>query len=125
MIITNPRKHLLIFSGSNDQIYEYVRSNNISSYYDSRNIIYIGSECSMRGFCDVDVLFIYGWWNKSGIDSILGTIGIYMRRGRSRVLGDEKYIPPYLWQLYREMGCTNCDITGNDTISRFEMLDIR
>jgi len=125
MKIINPRESLLIVSGSNEQMKEYVYRNNLHSYYGRKNIFYAGSDRGILGFCEVDVLFIYGWWNKRDIDCLLGNIGVYMRTSRSRVLGEEKFIPPYLWEMYKEMRCVQCETSGTDTINRFEILDIR
>jgi hypothetical protein len=85
---------------------------------DYSNIVMALDGNRIRGFSDVDILFLRGWWNLKNCREILDTLSIYIM-GKNCIIGDKLYVPPYFYDF------GNRSIVAMDQIeSRFDILDL-
>ena len=106
---------LLIFGDTIGHIYNHKELiKHYEQYYSV--VTFIKEQDSIRGFHDVDILFLNGWWNRRETAEILDVLYVYMSR-RNCIIGDKRYVPPYFLQEYNK----NKDV---EEVSRFELLDL-
>ena len=123
MSMIDRRKKLVIFGGSRRLSESCLYENNLYNQYNSSSIYHIRNSYSLEGFLNIDILFACGWWQKSDSDIILSIIEQYIKMGEGRVIGDNRYIPPYFLERYKLIG--NREEIDEPVISRFDILDIR
>ena len=115
-------ENLIIF-GENNRLcinHKFFNSDKYSLYC---KIVTAYDDVSIRGFNDVDILFLYGWWRRSSSKNILEILEVYIFTGRGIIIGEKEYIPSYLIDRYI-LKTNKVTHNFNSGISRFEILDL-
>lgn len=111
----------LIIFGANRECRDHPLFKSIDNKY--RNIVIACNESTIQGFRDVDILFLRDWWCRRSSRKILEVLEVYIFTCNSTIIGDRKYLPPYLVDKY----IYKCDKSKNNLYSgtnRFEILDL-
>ena len=118
--------NLIIFGANNRECGQHL-SLNKDRYSSYRHFIFACDDSIIRGFNDVDILFLRNWWCRNSSREILDALEVYIFNYGStvvgEVVGDKKYLPPYLVDKYINK-FENKDNLYSRT-NRFEILDLR
>ena len=125
--------NLIVFGANNRECGHYLSldsdlSPNSDRYSSYNNIVFASSDSIIQGFSGADILFLKGWWSRRSSREILEVLEIYIFIYGAIILGDKKYLPPYLIDKYiNKCDSNKCDSNEYNLYSanRFEILDLR